>query len=968
MSLDLEQVEEIFQTAIDLPPEQRAGYLGQVCAGNGEMRSEVDALILAFEESVDFFERPAMEIDAAVVAGSLGGALIGQTISHYRIIDRLGEGGMGVVYLAQDTKLGRRIALKLLPARFTIDAERVHRFEQEARAASALNHPNIVTIHEIGHLDSSHFIATEFIEGVTLRERLGAGPLKVDEALAVATQVASALTAAHAAGIMHRDIKPENIMLRNDGYVKVLDFGLAKLTLPGTSAVDTDAQTRPPLKTDPGIVMGTVNYMSPEQSRGQEVDARTDIWSLGVLLYEMLAGSTPFKGETPSHAIVSILEKEPMPLADCSAEVPAELERIVGKALNKNRDERYQTAQELHFDLQNLKQDREVEARLGRPIHPSEGKPETATRWRAAVATGDRRPGSITGETGVAQPTSSGEYLVSQIKRHRRSFAAIGVIALVAALALSYTYFLGRRSLNRQSINSNTTTQNKSIAVMPFANDSGDPKLDYLSDGLAGDLIESLSEVPGLEVKAFSTVARYKGTNSDAQEIGQKLNVEAVLFGKLIGTGENLTPEVELVDSRNGNNLWRHRYQKKGLVVLQSELARELVGKLSVPITDKTQEKLVKHDTENSDAQMLYLRAVHQARKITEKDIKEAIELFTQAIQKDPTYARAYAAMATARRSLTLCCDGQPSELLQAKLAAQKAVDLDPELAEGHSALAAVIWMYDWNWPEAEKEFQRALELDPNSSVSHFQYGDFLGFMGSADEAAVQKGRALELEPYEPFFASRVGPIKDPEKALKQIRYAIDLDPKYWFSHAMAATTYRERTDYEKAIAEAQLAKTLAPDQTWSDVILSSIYVKAGKPEEARVILDQLHLRSKSRFVPPSHIALVYNYLGDTEQALHWLENAYDIHDPKMISLKQPWWTNVANDPRFQDIRRRVGIPMVSDKVAPTQTKIAPTIWSAEYLVTGLRRHKIPAALIAGVITVGIVAAFFYFKKSRPFK
>jgi len=479
----------------------------------------------------------------------------------------------------------------------------------------------------------------------------------------------------------------------------------------------------------------------------------------------------------------------------------------------------------------------------------------------------------------------------------KSAFAAAGVIAAtaIAVLALGYWYFKNQRPMN-------------SIAVMPFVNKSGDAKLEYLSDGLTGDLIESLEKVPGLEVKALSTVVRYKGTNSNAQEIGQKENVEAVLFGKLIETGEDLTLQVELVDSR-GNNLWRRTYQKKvsGLVVLQSELARDLVHELSVPITDKTQEKLAKRDTENSDASRLYLKGVFHSRKLTEQDIKEAIELFTQAIQKDPKYARAYAAMATARRSLTLCCDGQPSEVLQAKLAAQKAVDLDPELAEGHSALAAVIWMYDWNWAEAEKEFQRALELDPNSSISHFQYGDFLGFMGKTDEAAVQKDRALELEPYEPFFAARVGSSRDLEKALKQILYAIDLNRNYWFSHAMAAGIYRNRKEYDKAIAEAQLAKRLSPDQTWSDVILSSIYVNAGKPAEARAILDQLLLRSKSRFVPPCHIALVYNYLGDKERALYWLENAYDIHDPKMISLKQPWWKNVENEPRFQDIRRRVG-------------------------------------------------------------
>lgn len=479
----------------------------------------------------------------------------------------------------------------------------------------------------------------------------------------------------------------------------------------------------------------------------------------------------------------------------------------------------------------------------------------------------------------------------------RRSlFAAIGVIALVAALALSYTYFFSRRSIN-------------SIAVMPFANESGDPKLEYLSDGLTGNLIESLEKVPGLEVKALSTVVRYKGANSDARRIGQELNVEAVLFGHLSETGEL---QVELVDSRNGNNLWRRTYQKKesGLVVQQSELARDLVRKLSVPITDKTQEKLAKHDTENSDANELYLRGVHQARKLTDQDIKKAIESLQQAIQNDPEYARAYAAMASAHRSLTLCCDGHPSELVKGKDAALKAVALDPELAEGHSALASLIFAYDWNWAEAEKEFLRALELDPNSSMSHFQYGDFLGFMGRTDEAAVQKDRAAQLEPFEPFFKARVGSIRgDPEKALKQILYAISLNPNFYFSHMMAAVIYRERKEYEKAIAEAQLAKKLSPDQTWSDVILSSIYVNAGRPEESRSILDQLLLRSKSpRFVPPYHIARVYNILGDKERALEWLEKAYDIRDPKMTFLKSPDWKNVENDPRFQDILRRVGI------------------------------------------------------------
>jgi len=489
----------------------------------------------------------------------------------------------------------------------------------------------------------------------------------------------------------------------------------------------------------------------------------------------------------------------------------------------------------------------------------------------------------------------------SKPRRERRSskrsaFAAAGVIAAIAiaVLAFGYKYFNNQRQID-------------SIAVMPFVNESGDPKLEYLSDGLTGNLIESLSKVPHLDVKALSTVVRYKGANSDARRIGQELNVEAVLFGKLIETGEDLTLQVELVDSR-GNNLWRRTYQKKGsgLVVLQSELARDLVGKLSVPITDKTREKLAKRDTENSDANRLYLRGVVLARKLTEQDIKKAIELFWQAIHKDPKYARAYAAIANAHRSLTLCCDGHPSELPQAKLAAQKAVDLDAELADGHSALAASIYSYDWNWAEAEKEFQRALELDPNSSISHFSYADFLTRMARRQEAFVEGERARKLEPLSPFF-NAFGAQKDPEKAVERIRFAIDLDPNFYFSHSIAAVIYGGKGMYAEAIEEARLSKKLSPDQTWSDVILSNIFVNAGRPEESRAILDQLLLRSKSRFVPPYHIAAVYNNVGDKERALYWLEKAYAIRDPKMTFLKTWNWKNVENDPRFKDILRRVG-------------------------------------------------------------
>ena len=952
-----QKIDQLFHAALDREPGERAAFLLQACGGDDSLQKEVESLISSHEQSESFIERPAADVAADLLSGADAQLTPGQSVGPYQIVSLLGEGGMGEVYLAEDLRLGRQVALKRLPSQFTLSAERVRRFEQEARSASALNHPNIVTIHEIGRIDSTHFITTEFIDGETLRLHLASTRMNLDEVLDIAAQIASALAAAHAAGITHRDIKPENVMIRSDRIVKVLDFGLAKLAPSPNTAVDLQGPTRSMVRTNPGMVMGTVQYMSPEQARGQSVDARTDIWSLGVMLYEMLTGRVPFAGETPSHVIVSILEKEPSPVARFS-EVPAELERIVCKALRKDKTERYQTASDLALDLRNLKQELDVQVRLKRSLEPDESEEPPVK--------------DLTTDPSVWRQTNP----VNDLPESRRgwslrrsSFAAIGVIALVAALALSYTYFFRRRELNRQSIDSNKTTQNKSIAVMPFANQRGDPKLEYLSDGLTGDLIDRLSKVPGLEVKALSTVARYKGTNSNAQEIGQKENVEAVLFSHLMETGEDLTLRVELVDSRNGNILWGKTYQKKesGLVVLQSELAPELVGKLSVPVTDKTQEKVAKRGTENSDAYRLYLSGVFYARKITEQDIHQAIDLFSQAIQKDPKYARAYAALASAHGSLTMCCDGHPSELLQAKLAAQKAVELDDELAEGHSALASSIYLYDWNWAKAEKEFQRALELDPNSSMSHFLYGDFLGRMGRRDEAVFHKDRAAELEPYEPNFAARVGGRTD-EKALKQIQYAIELNPNFWFSHLMAAGIYSQRKEYDKAIAENQLAKKLSPDQTWSDANLSRTFVNAGRPEEARAILDQLLLRSKTRFVPPSHIAMVYNNLDDKEQTLEWLEKAYAIHDAKMTFIETMPWKNIQDDPRFQDIKRRVGFPTVSDTIAPTQTKSAPTIGSAEYSAIGISRHKIAAALIASVLIVGIVAAFFYFKKSRPFK
>src|SRR5262249_38398223 len=731
----------------ELEPRERASYISQSCSGDAALLKEVEDLLASDGQQWELIGIPAFEMVAPLLAKDQPALEAGDSIGHYQVVSLLGLGGMGQVYLAEDAKLGRKVALKLLPTSYTRDESRLRRFQQEARAASALNHPNILTIHELGEVNGEQFIATEFVEGETLRERLSRAPLNLAESLDVAVQIAGALAAAHKAGIVHRDIKPENIMLRHDGYVKVLDFGLAKLTEQPEPATQTGATQNVDISS--GLVMGTVKYMSPEQARGRQVDPRSDIFSFGVVLYEMIASRPPFAGKNSDELISAILKKEPAPLID----VPEETQRLISRALRKKKEDRYQTIEELFADLKSLKEDKAV-TNVG----------------------AQRQRGVSTREVAAISTATTIEYVISEIKRHKTG-TALGFVTLVLLLAgvgyLGYRYFFSRRSVIVQpaGIAQPPRAREQSIAVMPFANKSGNPKLEYLSDGLAGDLIESLQLVPGLEVKALSTVVRYKGANSDAQRIGQDLNVGAVLFSQLIKTGKDLTLQVELVDSRNGNNLWRRTYpkQKSGLVALQSELAQDLVHKLSVPITDKTQEKLARHDTENYDAYLLYLNGVFYSRKLTEPDIRKAIEFFSQAIQKDPKYARAYAAMATARHSLTMCCDGQPSELLQAKSAAQKAVELDDELGEGHSALAASIYRYDWNWTEAEKEYRRALDLDPNSAISHFQYGDFLGFMGRHAEATAEKDRAAELEPFEPFFACRVGGAnsgRDPEKKL----------------------------------------------------------------------------------------------------------------------------------------------------------------------------------------------------------
>ncbi|HUQ32217.1 MAG TPA: serine/threonine-protein kinase, partial [Pyrinomonadaceae bacterium] len=558
-----QQIETLFHSALARTGDERESFLDSACAHDQELRREVEALLASHDEAGSFIQSPALDLMAEEMANDQARALAGRLINHYKILSQLGAGGMGEVYLAQESKTGRRVALKLLPEHFTSDGERVRRFQQEAHAVLALNHPNILTIYEIGEAGGSYYIATEFIDGETLRAHMARAPVKLEEALDVAAQVASALTEAHAAGIVHRDIKPENIMIRRDGYVKVLDFGIAKLTERQQPLTTAEAPTRLKVKTDPGMVMGTVAYMSPEQARGASVDERTDIWSLGCVLYEMIAGRVPFEGESAGDTISMILDKQPPTLARYAPESPQEIQWVVNRALRKNKEERYQTVKELLGDLRELKQELEVQARIERSTSPEADAEAIAAAGgaRLPVMTATAAPARSDGAD--VRTTSSAEYLIDGIRRHKRGFAiATLMVLLVAAVGVGYWFFV-RHSSNASQI--------QSIAVLPFVNASGNPDVEYLSDGMTESLINNLSQLPKLSVKARSSVFRYKGREVEPQQIAGELSVQAVLNGRVVQHGDNLSLSLELVDARNGNLIWGEQYNRKltDLVSLQ---------------------------------------------------------------------------------------------------------------------------------------------------------------------------------------------------------------------------------------------------------------------------------------------------------------------------------------------------------------------------------------------------------------
>ena len=829
-------------------------------------------------------------------------------LSHYRIVSKLGAGGMGEVYLAQDTsELGRMVALKILSAEVAGDKDRLQRFTQEARTVSNLNHPNILTVHEFGQSDSASFMATEYVDGVTLRQYVSNRRLKLVDVLDVTVQIVAALNAAHEAGVTHRDLKPENVMIRRDHIVKVLDFGLAKLSEPPPAGVATGSAasedaTRLQVNTSPGVVMGTVSYMSPEQSVGKGVDQRTDIWSVGVVLYEMLAGAVPFQGKDIHRQIIAIQEQQPAPLSQQVEGVPDRLEDIIGKCLAKEKDERYQTAKDLLIDLRNLRRKLDVDAEIERTISPA----LRGTSGGVQPGTQDA-PVNTAVNTSAAHTTSSAEYVVTGIKRHKLAAVVVALVLIAGIVGLGFY---------RRASNSNTEGTISSIAVMPFQNRSADADTEYLSDGLAESLIYRLSQLPNLKVSPTSSVMRYKGKELDAQRIAAELGVQSVMSGRMTQRGENLSISVELIDAANNKIIWGEQYERKmsDLLATQREIATTIAEKLQLKLSGEGAKGITKRYTESNDAYQLYLKGRFLWNKRTGESLKRAVEFYNQAIERDPGFALAYAALAETYVLFPNYEVAPPANSMpQAKAAAQRALELDESLAEAHTALGWYYCQFEFDWVSGEKELRRAIEVNPNYATAHQWLAELLAQTKRFDEGQAEVKRSSEIDPLSPIISTNVGfqllQARRYDESITEFNRTLSLHPDFAVAQQGLCWTYNVMREFQLAIPACRKALELARGG-YDKGYLSLVLGRAGQREEARKLLHELKGESDQRYIPSMAIALAYLGLNEKEEALQMLEKDVSEHGYWVGTLAvAPELDELRSESRFKALIKRLNLP-----------------------------------------------------------
>ena len=814
-----------------------------------------------------------------------------ETISHYRIVGRIGAGGMGEVYLADDPRLGRKVAIKVLPPQYTADPERIRRFSQEARAASSLNHPHIITIFDIGEDDGRHFIASEFVEGSTLRQLITKARLPITEALDVAMQAASALSAAHEAGIIHRDIKPENIIRRPDSYIKLLDFGLAKLT------ETVDSNTESLLQTEPGKVMGTVAYMSPEQARGLKLDGRSDIFSLGVVFYELLTGSRPFGGTTTSDAIVSLLERQPAKLSTLINDVHDEVESIIARALEKDVTRRYQTAAEMLRDLKRAKA--RFDSAETQPYVKSTPLDNTVT---------------VTSSTATLPTPASDVYATSlgpssqtrPASKSRRNWIIIISLATSIIAVAALAWWLSSRSDGRID----------TLAVIPFTNESSGRSNEYVSDGITESLINQLSQLPEISVISRNAVFALKGKQIDVPQLRKNLGVQALLFGTLRHEGDDVVINTELVDTRTQRQIWGESFRRKAtdVLALQEQIVRAIAARLRSRLAPETRNAMVAMPTEKSDAYDLYLRARYFFNQATPNAIKKADELFEQAASIDPKFMLAAAGCA-ASHALGGDFDKEPHACMpKARTAALHVIKRNDRIPDAHLTLARVSWSYDRDFATAERTYKHAISLNPSNADAHAQYAEMLALQDRKTEARAEIKRALELAPATAAIARTAALIDYYERryddAIEQLRRAIELDAGYWPAHELLARVYEVKGLKLEAVQEHLKARFMSEPGSERLKAIKSAYGSGSWTAFWQKDLDLLKQAAATTYVPHTALADDYLRLDDPTRAIEELNRAIDACDGFALAARvDPIYDSLRSDPRFDALLKRLASP-----------------------------------------------------------
>ena len=825
-------------------------------------------------------------------------------LGRYQIISPIGAGGMGEVYLAQDTSLQRKVALKVLPLEVAANQDRMRRFKQEATAAASLNHPNIAHVYEIGEADGFHFIAMEYVQGETLREKIRDEREDLAKLLRVLQHVAEGLAKAHAAGIVHRDLKPENIMISSDGHAKILDFGLAKLIeLQGsTSSVSSEEPTILQHST-PGLVLGTIGYMSPEQAQGKtrEVDHRSDIFSFGCILFEAVTGHKAFAGSDSIETLNKII-REPAPtLSSFNANAPADLQRLVRRCLAKDPDERYQNIKDVAIELKDIRHELQDVATETTTTAGATSEAKTLLHPEKTVA-----PAAITGAAAEAVPTKTSSAAINQHKTRTAIF--IVLVLLVAGIAGFAIWSYQHERTTAVAVDS--------IAVIPFVNQTNDAGTDWVTDGLTESIINNLTQLPNLKVISRSSVFRYKGKETDPLAVGKELDVRAVLTGRLQQRGDAMIVSVELIDIRDNKQLWGEKYERKlaDMLSVQRDIAREITTNLRPKLSGDEQSRMMKQHTTSPEAYELYLKGRFYWNKRTPADFQRAITFFEQAIDRDPNYALAYSGLADTYALLTGYTGESAHELMQkAKAAALKALALDENLAEAHASLGQIISYYDYDFVTAEREYRRAIDLNPNYAPAHQWFAEQLSALKRSNEALVEIRRALELDPLSliinRIYADILVDVRRYDEAIAQYKKTIELEPNSILPHYFLGRALEAKGRYDEAVREYGTSATLSGIEPEAVARINDVYAKSGWRPYLEAGLKEIFLSSK-RKTPAFVIATHYARLGDKEQTLSWLQQSYEQRDFRLTLLGVAFeFDEMRSDPRFKELVRRIGLP-----------------------------------------------------------